>query len=82
VTPIISTISIVFIGTAIKFIPIDIFEVINPYIFTGYMDIFLKAFYDPLPYDVFLSSILVCSIWSFIFLTIAYYNFSNKDILE
>ena len=68
VTPIISTISIVFIGTAIKFIPIDIFEVINPYIFTGYMDIFLKAFYDPLPHDVFLNSVLVCSIWSFVFL--------------
>ena len=45
VTPIISTISIVFIGTAIKFIPIDIFDIINPYIFTGYMDIFLKAFH-------------------------------------
>jgi len=82
VTPIISTISIVFIGTAIKFIPIDIFEMINPYIFTGYMDIFLKAFHHPLPYDVFSSSILVCSFWSFLFLVIAYYNFSNKDILE
>ena len=82
VTPIISTISIVFIGTAIKFIPIDIFEIINPYIFTGYMDIFLQAFHYPLPYNVFYNSILVCLTWSFIFLGIAYYNFSNRDILE
>ena len=82
VTPIISTISIVFIGTAIKFIPIDIFEIINPYIFTGYMDIFLNAFYIPIPYDTFYSCIMVCLFWSFIFLVIAYYNFLNKDILE
>ena len=40
VTPIISTISIVFIGAAILFIPIDIFQLVNPYIFTGYIDIF------------------------------------------
>lgn len=82
VTPIISTISVVFIGTAIKFIPIDIFEAINPYIFTGYMDIFLNAFYIPVPYDTFYSCIMVCLFWSLIFLLIAYYNFLNKDILE
>ncbi|MAV65168.1 MAG: hypothetical protein CMG00_08275 [Candidatus Marinimicrobia bacterium] len=82
VTPIISTISIVFIGTAIKFIPIDIFELINPYIFTGYMDIFLKAFHLPVEYNLFYSCIFVCSIWSFIFLMIAYLNFLNRDIIE
>ena len=49
VTPIISTISIVFIGTAISFIPIDIFEIVDPFLFTGYIDVFLLAFYERLP---------------------------------
>ena len=82
VTPIISTISIVFIGAAILFIPIDIFEVINPYIFTGYMNIFLKAFYEPMPYELFYDCLYVCSAWSLLFLSIAYYNFIRRDILE
>ena len=82
VTPIISTISIVFIGTAISFIPIDIFELIDPYLFTGYIDIFLLAFYDPVPYDIFMNCFIVCFLWSSLFISIAYYNFTYRDILE
>ncbi len=82
VTPIISTISIVFIGAAILFIPIDIFEFINPYIFTGYMDIFLKAFYKPIPYDVLKDCFIVCCVWSILFLLIAYFNFLQRDMVE
>ncbi len=82
VTPIISTISIVFIGTAISFIPIDIFEQIDPYLFTGYIDIFLLAFHDPLPYDVFINCFIVSGLWSLAFILIAYYNFTHRDILE
>ena len=82
VTPIISTISIVFIGTAISFIPIDIFEMVDPYLFTGYIDIFLLAFYDPIPFDIFLNCFLVCFIWTLLFISIAYYNFTHRDILE
>ena len=82
VTPIISTISIVFIGSAISFIPIDIFELINPYLFTGYIDIFLLAFYDPIPYDTFLSCFIICFLWSISFITIAYFNFIYRDITE
>ena len=82
VTPIISTISIVFIGTAISFIPIDIFEMVDPYLFTGYIYIFLLAFYDPIPFDIFLNCFLVCFIWTLLFISIAYYNFTHRDILE
>ena len=82
VTPIISTISIVFIGSAISFIPIDIFELIDPYLFTGYIDIFLLAFHDPIPYDIFIDCFSVCFLWSFVFIIMAYYNFTYRDILE
>ena len=82
VTPIISTISIVFIGTAISFIPIDIFELIDPYLFTGYIDIILLAFYDPVPYDIFRNCLLVSFFWSLLFISLGYYNFVYRDILE
>ena len=82
VTPIISTISIVFIGAAILFIPIEIFQSINPYFFTGYIDIFLKTFYSPIPYDLLFDCLIVCLIWSSFFLLIAYYNFIRRDMVE
>ena len=82
VTPIISTVSTVFIGTAILFIPIDFFKMINPYIFTGYMDIFIKSFYKPIPYDLFKDCFFVCMVWSMLFIAIAYYNFIKRDILD
>jgi ABC-2 type transport system permease protein len=82
VTPIISTISIVFVGSAISFIPIDIFELIDPYLFTGYIDIFLLAFHYPVPNEIFINCFLVCFSWSFLFILMAYFNFTNRDILE
>tara|TARA_B100000902_G_C27275655_1_gene898706 strand:- start:1084 stop:1920 length:837 start_codon:yes stop_codon:yes gene_type:complete len=82
VTPIISTISIVFIGTAISFIPIDFFEQVNPYLFTGYIDLFLTAFYDPIPKDKITLSILVSITWSVIFVSFSFYFFNKKDILD
>ena len=82
VTPIIVTISIVFIGTAVAFIPIEIFEKLNPYLFTGYIDLFLTAFHDPLPYHLFLQEAVVCSLWSVIFIITSFYHFNRCDILD
>ena len=82
VTPIIVTISIVFIGTAVAFIPIELFEKLNPYLFTGYIDLFLTAFHDPLPYHLFLQEAVVCSVWSIIFIITSFYHFNRCDILD
>ena len=82
VTPIIVTISIVFIGTAVAFIPIEFFEKLNPYLFTGYIDLFLTAFHDPLPLHLFLQEALVCSLWSTIFIFTSFYHFNRCDILD
>ena len=82
VTPIIVTISIVFIGTAVAFIPIEFFEKLNPYLFTGYIDLFLTAFHDPLPLDLFLQEAVVCSVWSIIFIITSFYHFNRCDILD
>ena len=82
VTPIIVTISIVFIGTAVAFIPIEFFELLNPYLFTGYIDLFLTAFHDPIPKHLFIQELIVCGIWSFIFITTSFYYFNRCDILE
>jgi len=82
VTPIIITISIVFIGTAISLIPIDLFQLINPYLFTGYINIFLTAFYDPVPWEEISAMILICGFWTLFFIILSFYQFENRDITE
>ena len=82
VTPIIITISTVFVGTAISIIPIELFKIINPYLFTGYINSYLSAFHDPIPYDGILRLILICLLWTGIFLALAFNHFINKDITD
>ena len=82
VTPIIITISAVFIGSAISFIPLEIFELVNPYLFTGYIDLFLTAFHDPVPWGLIKNATVICGLWSSVFIMISFYNFSNKEILS
>ena len=82
VTPIIITISAVFIGSAISFIPLEIFELVNPYLFTGYIDLFLAAFHDPVPWGLIKNATVICGLWSSVFIMISFYNFSNKEILS
>ena len=82
VTPIIVTISIVFVGTAVAFIPIEFFELLNPYLFTGYIDLFLTAFHDPLPKHLFIQEAIVCGIWSTVFIVTSFYYFNRCDVLD
>ena len=82
VTPIIITISTVFVGTAISIIPIEFFQTINPYLFTGYINSYLSAFHDPIPYSAIFRLMTVCFIWTVIFLGLAFNHFIKKDITD
>ena len=82
VTPIIITISTVFVGTAISIIPIEFFKIINPYLFTCYINSYLSAFHDPIPYGAILKLILICFLWTGIFLALAFNHFIKKDITD
>ena len=82
VTPIIITISIVFVGTAITYIPIELFKLINPYLFTGYINSFLKAFHDPIPWSHMGSLLITCTAWSILFIFLALFFFNKKDITD
>ena len=82
VTPIIITISTVFVGTAISIIPIEFFQTINPYLFTGYINSYLSAFHDPIPHSAIFRLVTVCFIWTVIFLGLAFNHFIKKDITD
>ena len=80
VTPII-TISAVFIGSAISLYLLKFWSLLI-HLFTGYIDLFLAAFHDPIPWDLIQDASIVCLLWSLIFVTISFYNFTNKEILS
>ena len=82
VTPIIITISTDFVGTAISIIPIEFFKIINPYLFTGYINSYLSAFPDPIPYNAILRLIIICFLWTGFFLALAFNHFIKKDITD
>ena len=81
VTPIIITISTVFIGSAISFIPLQVFELINPFLFTGYIDLFLVAYNDPIPWNLIRNGFLTSLTWSLVFIGISFHHFNNKEII-
>lgn len=78
--PIIGAMSIIIIGLAIANIPIDIFEKINPYIFTSYFDIWQKAFFDPIPWGDIGKDIIVLTSYVAVFIIISVVHFIKKDI--
>ena len=82
ITPI-NTAAIANNGFAIKmvFIPLEIFELINPYLFTGYIDLFLAAFHDPIPWNIIMNATITCTLWSALFIYISFYHFKGKEIL-
>ena len=82
VTPIIITISTVFVGTAISIIPIEVFEKLNPYLFTGYINSYLSAFHDPIPWKEIKRLSIVCFIWTVSFVVFSFAHFANKDIID
>jgi len=81
VTPIIITISTVFIGSAISFIPLQVFELINPFLFTGYIDLFLAAYNDPIPWNLIRNGFLTSLTWSLVFIGVSFHHFNNKEII-
>ena len=60
----------------------DLFEKIDPYLFTGYINSFLVAFYEPIPWAKLNNLFWVCFTWSTIFILASFYFFLNQDILD
>ena len=61
--------------------PLEIFELINPFLFTGYIDLFLAAFHDPIPWGIISNASATCMVWSLVFIYISFYHFKAKEIL-
>ena len=80
--PIIGTMAVIIVSYVISAIPVDLFRMIRPYLFTTYLNIWQKAMERPIPWGDLLHSGLVLGAFSVGFLLITWYIFVRKDILS
>ena len=79
--PIIGAMSFIIIGLAIATIPLDIFELVKPYLFTTYFDIWNKVFLEPIPWTEIRHDSMVLFIYMISFISVSFIVFNRKDIL-
>ncbi len=80
VGPIISTYAIIVVTLILAVIKIPGLEVIQPYLFISYFDVFFMPFSDPIPWTTIGVSLLRLTIFILVFFGISAVSFLRKDI--
>lgn len=80
--PIIGTMAVIIVCYITAGIPVDLFTAIKPYLFTSYLDLWLKVLAQPIPWDEVVHSVMVLGGFSIGFFAVTWYIFVRKDILS
>jgi ABC-2 type transport system permease protein len=78
--PIITSMAVIILFTIIGTIEVPLFDYIKPFLFTTHMIIWRNLFDNPLPTHQIVQSLSVLVIHIIVFLSIAFYHFTKKDI--
>ncbi len=80
--PIIGTMAVIIVFLLITTIPLDLFAAIRPYLFTTYMNVWLKAMEAEIPWSSIALDVAVLAAFSVGFYLATWYIFVRKDILS
>jgi ABC-2 type transport system permease protein len=80
--PIITTMAVIILFTIIGTMEIPFFDKIKPFLFTTHMVVWRSLFDAPLNQSLIMTSIIVLTLHTIVFLTIALIAFRRKDILS
>jgi ABC-type transport system involved in multi-copper enzyme maturation permease subunit len=80
--PIVATMGILIVFMIVSSIPLEMFASIKPYLFTDYLNLWQKAFRDPIPWNEVGKAVMVFGIYSFASVFGAWVIFTRKDILS
>ena len=80
--PIIATMGIVIVFTLVTVLPVESFSSVRPYLFTSYMNLWQKAFADPIPWDEIRTGMAYLGGTSLAAALAAWAIFTQKDILS
>jgi len=80
--PIVASMAVIIIFLILSAIPVSALEVIKPYLFTNYMDVWRDFFDDPVATSEIIKSILILLMHTIGLYAIALFIFIRKDILS
>jgi len=80
--PVIGTMALIIFSLMISTLPLDIFQNVQPYMFTTYFSNWEQVFYDPIPWGDLLRGLGLIISNLILFLGIAFIIFRRKDILS
>jgi ABC-2 type transport system permease protein len=80
--PIVGTMGVVIIFTLVTVLPVELFSTIREYLFTYHMNIWQKAFADPIPWREIGNSAAYLGANSLVVMIAAWVIFTRKDILS
>lgn len=82
ITPIVASMSVIIIFTIIGTLEVPLFDLFKPFMFTTHMIIWRDLFYDPIEWNTVFTSIGILVLHIVGFLSVAFYHFTKKDLLN
>ncbi|MBI5645756.1 MAG: ABC transporter permease [Ignavibacteriae bacterium] len=80
--PIVGSMAVVILFLILGNLPFEFFEGLRPYLFTTYMDVWERAFGDPIEWDVIARKTAMLGIFFALFTGAAWAIFRRKDVLS
>ncbi|HVN47999.1 MAG TPA: ABC transporter permease [Bacteroidota bacterium] len=80
--PIVATMGVLILCLIVSSLPLEVFDSIKPYLFTDYLNLWQKAFHDPIPWNDVQTALMVFGAYSFASAAGAWVIFTRKDILS
>ena len=79
--PIVATMGVLIVFLIVSAMPLEIFQNLRPYLFTSYMDIWMKVFGDPVDWEYISRGSVWLGSYSLCLVVVSWIVFVRKDIL-
>jgi ABC-2 type transport system permease protein len=80
--PIVATMGVLIVFMIVSNLPLEIFGAVKPYLFTDYLNLWQKAFREPIPWNDVFQAVGVFGAYSVASAAGAWFIFTRKDILS
>ncbi len=80
--PIVGTMGVLIISTVLSVLPVEVLATVRQYLFTTHMDLWFRAFADPIPWDRIREAVVILGAYSVASVAGAWLIFIRKDILS
>jgi ABC-2 type transport system permease protein len=79
--PIVATMGLLIVSSIVSVLPLEVFDSIRPYLFTTHLNVWMRAFSDPLAWGEIVRGLTTLASYSLIAVLAAWLIFTRRDIL-